>query len=106
MFLLNQVEVLYLTYGVLFGAGTSLAYNPSLVILGHYFQERLGLVNGVVTAGSSVFTIALPFFLDAVIVNVGLAATLQVSFGPSFQFPTCSRPAESFQAFKLRMRCD
>ena len=70
---------MYLTYGVLFGAGTSLAYNPSLVILGHYFQERLGFVNGVVTAGSSVFTIVLPFLLDAVIVNVGLAATLQVS---------------------------
>ena len=73
------MEVLYLTYGVMFGAGTSLAYNPSLVILGHYFQERLGFVNGVVTAGSSVFTIALPFFLEAVIIDVGLAATLQVS---------------------------
>ena len=73
------MEVLYLTYGVMFGVGTSLAYNPSLVILGHYFQERLGFVNGVVTAGSSVFTIALPFFLEAVIIDVGLAATLQVS---------------------------
>ena len=55
---------MYLTYGVMFGAGTSLAYNPSLVILGHYFRRRLGLVNGIVTAGSSVFTIGLPFLVN------------------------------------------
>lgn len=81
MSLREKVEALYLTYGVLFGAGTSLAYNPSLVILGHYFRRRLGLVNGLVTAGSSVFTITLPFFLDAILDNVGLEATLQVLSG-------------------------
>ena len=40
-------------------SGASLAYNPSLSILGHYFRKHLGLVNGIVTAGSSVFTIIL-----------------------------------------------
>lgn len=75
-----KVEALYFTYGVLFGAGTSLAYNPSLVILGHYFKHRLGLVNGIVTTGSSVFTIALPFFLECVL-GIGLEATMQVMAG-------------------------
>ena len=74
----SQVGALYVTYGILFGAGTSLAYNPSLVILGHYFRRRLGLVNGIVTAGSSVFTISLPFLLDTVLARIGLSATLQV----------------------------
>lgn len=73
-----QGIVLLLTYGVLFGIGCSLAYSPSLVILGHYFRKRLGLVNGLCTAGSSVFTILLPFFLDAVLPLLGLATTLQV----------------------------
>lgn len=76
----QQVEAMYFTYGVLFGAGTSLAYNPSLVILGHYFHRRLGLVNGLVTAGSSVFTIVLPFFLDCIL-GIGLEATMQVLAG-------------------------
>lgn len=71
---------MYFTYGILFGAGTSLAYNPSLVILGHYFQKRLGLVNGLVTAGSSVFTISLPFFLEAVL-GLGLESTMQILAG-------------------------
>uniref|UniRef100_A0A672NA86 Solute carrier family 16 member 10 n=1 Tax=Sinocyclocheilus grahami TaxID=75366 RepID=A0A672NA86_SINGR len=48
---------MYFTYGIVFACGCSFAYQPSLVILGHYFKRRLGLVNGIVTAGSSVFTI-------------------------------------------------
>jgi MFS transporter, MCT family, solute carrier family 16 (monocarboxylic acid transporters), member 10 len=46
-----QVEALYLTYGILFGVGASLAYTPSLAVLCLYFKDRLGLVNGFVTAG-------------------------------------------------------
>ena len=40
----------------MFGLGAALAYTPTLAILGHYFKRYLGLVSGVVTAGSSVFT--------------------------------------------------
>jgi len=45
------VEALYLTYGILFGVGASLAYTPSLAVLCLYFRDRLGMVNGFVTAG-------------------------------------------------------
>ena len=34
----QRIEWLYLTYGLLFGAGASLAYNPSLTVLGLYFK--------------------------------------------------------------------
>jgi len=79
-----------LTYGVLFGAGASLAYNPSLIILGHYFRRRLGVVNGIVTAGSSVFTIALPFLLDTILNDIGLAATFQVLAGTMALLMICA----------------
>ncbi|XP_021937048.1 monocarboxylate transporter 10 isoform X2 [Zootermopsis nevadensis] len=72
----NSVEFLYLTYGVLFGVGASLAYTPSLVILGHYFKRYLGVVNGFVTAGSSVFTIVMPYALAFLLKTVGLEATM------------------------------
>lgn len=71
-----QVEFLYLTYGVLFGVGASLAYTPSLVILGHYFKKYLGVVNGFVTAGSSVFTIVMPYALAFLLKTVRLEATM------------------------------
>lgn len=72
----NSVEFLYLTYGILFGVGASMAYTPSLVILGHYFKKYLGVVNGFVTAGSSVFTIAMPYALAFLLRTVKLEATM------------------------------
>lgn len=69
---------MYFTYGIVFACGCSFAYQPSLVILGHYFKKRLGLVNGIVTAGSSIFTITLPFLLKGLLKNVGLQVTLRL----------------------------
>jgi len=66
------VEALYFTLGIMFGVGASLVYTPSLVILGHYFHRYLGVVNGFVTAGSSVFTLAMPHILGAIIARIKL----------------------------------
>ncbi|KAK2505417.1 hypothetical protein MC885_016954 [Smutsia gigantea] len=74
----SSIEPLYLTYGIIFACGCSFAYQPSLVVLGQYFKKRLGLVNGIVTAGSSVFTILLPFLLRVLTDSVGLSYTLRV----------------------------
>ncbi|XP_044532652.1 monocarboxylate transporter 10 [Gracilinanus agilis] len=74
----SSIEPLYLTYGIIFACGCSFAYQPSLVILGHYFKKRLGLVNGIVTAGSSVVTVLLPFILRELIDKLGLFNTLRV----------------------------
>ncbi|XP_028996394.1 monocarboxylate transporter 10 [Betta splendens] len=69
---------MYFTYGIVYACGCSFAYQPSLVILGHYFNKRLGLVNGIVTAGSSVFTITLPIVLTSLLEKVGVQYTLRI----------------------------
>lgn len=69
---------MYFTYGIVFACGCSFSYQPSLVILGHYFKKRLGLVNGIVTAGSSLFTITLPFILSGLLNRVGLQNTMRI----------------------------
>uniref|UniRef100_A0A3P8RZN9 Monocarboxylate transporter 10 n=2 Tax=Amphiprion TaxID=80969 RepID=A0A3P8RZN9_AMPPE len=74
----SSLGVMYFTYGIVFACGCSFAYQPSLVILGHYFKKRLGLVNGIVTAGSSIFTITLPFVLSGLLERVGLHNTMRV----------------------------
>lgn len=74
----RSLGLLYFTYGIVFACGCSFSYQPSLVILGHYFKRRLGLVNGIVTAGSGIFTITLPFMLSALLERVGLQNTLRV----------------------------
>ncbi|XP_062857829.1 monocarboxylate transporter 10 [Trichomycterus rosablanca] len=73
----KSLGALYFTYGVVFACGCSFAYQPSLVILGQYFKKRLGLVNGVVTAGSSVFTVSLPPLLSYLLDRFGLHNTLR-----------------------------
>ncbi|XP_013886133.1 monocarboxylate transporter 10 [Austrofundulus limnaeus] len=74
----KSLGVMYFTYGIVFACGCSFAYQPSLVILGHYFKKRLGLVNGIVTAGSSIFTITLPFLLSSLLDKVGLQNTMRI----------------------------
>lgn len=74
----KSLGLLYFTYGIVFACGCSFSYQPSLVILGHYFKRRLGLVNGIVTAGSGIFTITLPFVLSGLLERVGLQNTLRV----------------------------
>ena len=71
--LYQHIEVLYLTYGILFGTGASLIYTPSLTILGHYFKKKLGVVNGLVTAGSSTFTVGLSFINHRILETWGVS---------------------------------
>lgn len=77
-FYYSTLGPLYFTYGILFGCGCSFAYQPSLVILGHYFKKRLGLVNGIVTAGSSLFTVTLPFLLTVLVNKLDLDGTFRI----------------------------
>lgn len=74
----DKVVVLCFTYGLLFGTGAALSYTPTLAILGHYFKKKLGIVNGFVTAGSSVFTFLMPPFLTHIEKNYGLKSCLRM----------------------------
>ncbi|XP_065348399.1 monocarboxylate transporter 10-like [Cloeon dipterum] len=77
-FLIHYVEALYFTYGILFGTGAALCFNPSIAVLGLHFKKRIGLVCGIVSAGVSVFNFWLPPALEAMISAIGLDWTLRV----------------------------
>ncbi|XP_070610912.1 monocarboxylate transporter 3 [Erythrolamprus reginae] len=57
-FTTNIIE-LYLSAGVLTGLGMALNFQPSLIMLGCYFDKRRPLANGLAAAGSPVFLSAL-----------------------------------------------
>ena len=86
--LLFQIEWLYLTYGIMFGGGSSLTYTPSIVILGQYFKRYLGMVNGFVATGCSVFTIVMPHILESLLSNpnIGVSETNKNHY---FNFHVC-----------------
>ena len=77
----RQFEALLMTYGLMFGTGASLVYTPSLVVLGHYFERRLGLVNGICAMGSSIFTVLMPFIMKSLLSSVDIKGTLLVLSG-------------------------
>jgi len=77
-FCIDNIEALCFTYGIMFGGGAALVYSPSVVIIGHYFKRRIGVVSGVVAAGSSVFTAPLPHVLTYVLKQVGIANTFRI----------------------------
>ncbi|KAI1886723.1 hypothetical protein AGOR_G00198740 [Albula goreensis] len=51
----TNIIQLYLTAGVLTGLGLALNFQPSLIMLGSYFDRRRPLANGLAAAGSPVF---------------------------------------------------
>lgn len=71
----TNINVLYFTYAIMYGLGAALTYTPSLAILGHYFKKHIGIVNGIVTSGSSVFTAIMPIILKHFIDTRGLSFT-------------------------------
>ncbi|XP_061438790.1 monocarboxylate transporter 3 [Rhineura floridana] len=55
----TNIMELYLTAGMLTGLGMALNFQPSLIMLGAYFDKRRPLANGLAAAGSPVFLSAL-----------------------------------------------
>ncbi|CAI9737045.1 monocarboxylate transporter 10-like [Octopus vulgaris] len=77
----TKLELLYLTYGILIGVGGAFIYSPSLVILGHYFKKKMGLVNGLVSFGSALFSVSFSQILPVLIERVQLKNTLLILSG-------------------------
>lgn len=55
----SSLQMMYVTFGLTWGLGTSFCYFPTLIILVPYFNEKLALVNGIVSAGAGVGTLIL-----------------------------------------------
>ena len=54
------------------GFGLSLVYSPSLTMVGHYWKKRFGIINGIVTSGSAVFTLSMYYLLEFLMDEVGV----------------------------------
>ncbi|XP_062581636.1 monocarboxylate transporter 10-like [Saccostrea cucullata] len=78
---ITQLELLYLTYGLLLGSGGGFIYATSLVILGHYFKKHIGLANGIVAFGSSAYTMIMSIVLPISLENLGIKYTFIILGG-------------------------
>ena len=64
----NSIYLMFVTYSLLLGVGSSFSYYTSILILNEYFSKRLVLVNGIGLSGCGFGTLALAplmnFLLD------------------------------------------
>uniref|UniRef100_A0A8C6X733 Solute carrier family 16 member 8 n=1 Tax=Naja naja TaxID=35670 RepID=A0A8C6X733_NAJNA len=87
-FTTNIIE-LYLSAGVLTGLGMALNFQPSLIMLGSYFDKRRPLANGLAAAGSPVFLSALSPLGQILLENFGWRGGFLIMGGLLLNCCTC-----------------
>jgi len=63
---------------VVAGVGSALAYSPSIVTVGQYFERRRTLANGLSVAGSGVGNFAIPPLIRLCVDRFGLSGALLI----------------------------
>ncbi|KAI9496815.1 major facilitator superfamily domain-containing protein [Zychaea mexicana] len=69
----TQIWHLYLTQGVMFGIGAAFLYVTAVSVPPQWFNRRRGLGLGIVTSGSGVGGVVLPFIISSLTNRVGIA---------------------------------
>lgn len=67
-----------LVFGVLGGVSVSLAFNPAISIVAHYFRRRRGLATGVASSGASCGGVVFPMLFQSVASRIGFAWATRV----------------------------
>lgn len=75
--LVPHMSLMYITYGVMFGFGSSCCYFSSFYILVVYFNKHLALANGIAAAGAGAGTMSVSLTVDKLISTFGLRVTFQ-----------------------------
>ncbi|KAF8982845.1 hypothetical protein BGZ46_000481 [Entomortierella lignicola] len=74
----NQLWQLYLTQGVLFGIGASLAYYPAIAVPSHHFAKNRGLATGIAVSGVGAGGLVLAPLTNKLIDSVDIYWTLRI----------------------------
>ncbi|XP_061192191.1 monocarboxylate transporter 10-like [Saccostrea echinata] len=87
---MQQLELLYLTFGLILGVGGGLISFTSIVILEHYFKEHMGIAIGIVSMGSSICTVCLSIVLPFILESLGIKYTFIILGGLYCMLLLCS----------------
>lgn len=79
--LVNHVELLYLTYGVLFGTGSNFVYTPGILVISEYFTKWRSLALSLVMAGLFVGVLICGPCLQLLLTAFGWRGTFRIMAG-------------------------
>ncbi|KAK3095898.1 hypothetical protein FSP39_020526 [Pinctada imbricata] len=104
----ESLSFLIFSIGIVVGCGGSLVFSPVFVMLGHYFDKRRGLANGVCASGSCIGGLVFPPLMRNLLDNYGLRGSLILIGGiysNIFIFICLLRPL-NFYKRKLKVKED
>jgi len=81
LFILSVCEEFYqfiLCFSILGGFATSMIFNPSFTVLGHWFKRRRALATGIASVGGAAGGIYIPLMLDSLFDKIGYGWTIRV----------------------------
>lgn len=79
----TNFTLLYITYGLLWGAGTSFCYFASLVILPSHFRNYLSLAYGIAIAGAGLGVPPMTWAINQLIAHYDWRITMRILAGMS-----------------------
>ncbi|KAI9486309.1 MAG: major facilitator superfamily domain-containing protein [Benjaminiella poitrasii] len=74
----SKIWHLYLTQGVMFGAGASFLYVTAMGTAPLWFNKKRGLALGLASSGSGIGGLVLPFVINALNIHLGIAWTFRI----------------------------
>ena len=80
----NNIELLFFTYGILFGFGCCCTFTCGLYVMGQYFKEKLSIATGILTAGQGGAGLIMGPMLGALIRATTWQVTCRVMSGAVF----------------------
>ncbi|XP_070552836.1 monocarboxylate transporter 12-like isoform X2 [Ptychodera flava] len=78
---IDSLVLLFLTFSILFGSGTSLVYISSMPIIADYFTDRYALANGITWVGGGLGTMTFPPLVETLIQVYGWHGTFLILSG-------------------------
>ena len=80
----EQLDVLFFTYSLLFGLGSSCIFSAGLVVISQYFNQRQSLATGLLTAGHGGGVLLIGPTLQSIIDTMGWRNTYRIMAGVAF----------------------
>ena len=105
---IQEVHIMYVTYGLVWGIGSSFSFVSSIVVLGQYFDRRLALANGIATSGSGVGSLVAGPVINYLLASVGWKRTMRIL--SAFAGLLCIaamifKPRKNLQSTRERREC-
>ena len=105
---IQEVHIMYVTYGLVWGIGSSFSFVSSIVVLGQYFDRRLALANGIATSGSGVGSLVAGPVINYLLASVGWKHSMRIlsAFaGLLWIAAMIFKPRKNLQSTKERREC-